>query len=303
METIELPKINFQQERKFDALISATFAFFKQEFKTLYKPLLYIFAPIFLIVSLILTSDQFFFISNNQNKIYGYMDTIFISSIIFLLVYIFVFYSLQVFTLSYVNVYISNEGNVDLKKVKNHFFKNYLPSIGWLSFMFLLFVVLFLFTMHFQATGLLISLFTIPWFLISTIFVLPIIIFEIFEQNNKFPFIRNLRLIKGNWWQTLGLVVLLSFLICIIFLTLGGVSIAIVDPNFSNPANFHKHSGMPVYPYYFYVYQGILLAINGLTGVLFAILISLQYFNLKKKQGNDEDEQIEVLDDNPATAR
>ena len=258
MDTIYESKINFKQERDFGSLISSSFAFIKQEFSTLVKPLIYIMAPMIVIATLIHGSLP-------------YDSTLALTLIMFLTIvyYVFLGFILQVLIFAYIKNYIEDIGGTSYINVRKYAFKYFFPSLGW---SLLNAIICRIASYIFYIPGL--------YFTIVLHLTMPSIFFN---ENGKNPFSRSMKLISGNWWFTFGLLLVFGVLLAAV------VALFIIPVYFIIEAHtfngIRNSFGNPFFhpTYLELVYFNVLISVVIVINSLYSILLSFYYFSLVEK--------------------
>lgn len=201
--------LNFREERDLGEKINATFAFIKQNFKALGRYLLFIVTPFALISGVfigIFQSRRLTLARGERDIRYGtYAEYDFynlISSFNYLAGTFFTFLSFLLISLviyAFIIAYMDNEGQVDndavWSQVKENFLRVFFASCG----MFLLFLL-----------GLV--LLVIPGIYLSVALSFYLIVMLREDLGFVETVERCLYLIKGNWWSTFGLLLIVSFI-------------------------------------------------------------------------------------------
>lgn len=198
--------IELRQQRDFSAVISTGFQFIRQNWKTLYRPLVFICLPIYLVAALLfgtffrtimggaigLGSSPDAMISGIGSMFFGYA----LMGISMLLLYTMVY--------EYMRFYMLNKG---LAPTMGELWKQsvkQLPSyfvIGLLAAIISGFGVILLFV-------------GAIWLAVVFTMAFPLRAFERAEIGDCIG--RSFKLIKGRWWMTFGLVLVLAMLISFI---------------------------------------------------------------------------------------
>lgn len=222
--------IKYQQLRDFSEKINVTFYFIRQNFKSLGKALVFIAGPPALLVSLIfgnLFSDLFSQITASKadptSALSFFTSISFWLQMVLISVVGIVTYVLTITTVnSYLRLYQVEQTNmIDLSRVWDEVRSNFLKYLGSVF----LYVILFVFVV---LVGI------IPMIILSTISPIlvffgffavlvgyiylwvatqPIFVIQIFEDCGFFKALsRSFFLVKGKWWSTFGLVLILSLI-------------------------------------------------------------------------------------------
>lgn len=278
-------KIEFKKVRKFGEIIDDTFQFIKQNFKLLCKSFFIITGPVLLplsILSGLQNADTFREMAQTVQEtditapaeILGYKYfLIMILSLVF-------FTLLQLIVYELVILYIKDKENaVDTPRiwnsVKQDFFMIFFTNIG-------LFIVL----------GFSMVLLVFPFFYFAIVLsITPIV--RIQERIGFFKSIgRSMRLMSGNWWITLGILIIL-FIIFMIFAGVMGLPyyglILFVMLSESTIQQLEYYNLLFIVTTAMYLISYILYTIP-------IIGIAFQYYNLvEKKDGAGLLEKVETI--------
>jgi hypothetical protein len=225
--------IDFQRTRDFSNKMNATIEFVKQNFKSLYRVLLYLVGPPALIVSLLLGSvmgDYFKAIFGMMGGGGGFSEIFSVDFIIKIVFAILVATVTGVITMATINNYVilyrekqSNQIEVEevWDRVKKTFWMYFWTVIGWVvlaiaAYLVMLIPVILLGNI---SVGLVVlSVFAlIGVFLYLMIGTSLVFVIRGFESKGFFEsFIRSLNLISGKWWSTFGLFMVFYLIISII---------------------------------------------------------------------------------------
>ena len=210
--------LNFREERDLSQKINATFGFIKQHFKPLLRLLLFIVMPLALIGGVFLgiyqrraltlnrgerdieygTYAEYEFY--NQISSFNYLIGVFCAYVSFLLL------SLVIY--GYILEYMDNQGQVlpgaVWDRVKQNFWRVFFASFG-------IFLIWALGTVMLVVPGIYLA--------VALSFYVMVMLRE--ELGFVETVERCLYLIKGNWWNTLGLLLIVSFIQALMALVLG----------------------------------------------------------------------------------
>lgn len=239
-----MEKMNLREERDFGQKISDTFLFLQQNFGPLFKSLLYYAGPVSLVAGIFMglyqsnllnldmenvseIGDPFQFLSSNVFNI-NYIITM-IVAILGRIVVIGV-------TFSFMIAYLDSKGEqVHLSDVwqnfSKHFVNLFFGTLGYLLGLFfiatgIVVLCMFLFFGSLTDTGMIMErVFLIPLvamlgffptvFLAVRVGLFPAVIFAE-GRGGMASFGRSWKLVKGKWWSTFGLIVVVSIIISII---------------------------------------------------------------------------------------
>ncbi len=273
MEQIHIEKIEFKKVRDFGEKLNATIAFFRQNFKKLGRALLIIIVPGAVLSAILSNAYQSIMVKTLKSG--GFLNFNFPSEAYPVLLGMIAIGLLQVSLIyaivyEYIILYIDKGVDVDTKEVWQKAKKGFLKTLGGLFIGYIL-IVLGVF------------LLLIPGiYLTMPVALTFIIMFR--EQTGFFTALgRSLKLIRGKWWSTFGLLlittiimVLIGYLFSIPFYLFSGASM------FSSLSSGEEASS-------FNQIMKILASIvyNLVVFVLYSIpLIALafQYFNLVERK-------------------
>ena len=318
----EFKLIEFHRTRDFSRKMNATFEFIKQNFKSLFKSLLYIAGPPALIGSMMigtiagdligLTQNM----ANNASNPEAFGD--FFSSVTFwaqlMLAMIFLLIS-GVVTMATINNYILLYGEkktnqIEVSEVWERVrisFWSYLGSMILFFIIFLVAYILLIIPMAFLMASspalsvLIIFLIIFVLFYAAFSFALTFFI-QSYEKMGFFKAIlRSNRLVKGKWWSTFGLIMILSLIVSTIsyIFIAPWYFITIVDSLHNTSTGIVKETSAA-----WEILTVVFFTLYYLTQFLLASLpnvgIAFQYFNLVElKESKGLMNQIETLGQKP----
>ncbi len=193
--------INFKKERNLGEILSDTFAFIRQNYKSLFKIIYKVVGPILLLTLIsysvylvvVLKGTGNFLspdIEENIDNLTSRYAMTFLMGMIFMIVVSVLFYSLFYATLNYsVQSYIENKGKIDEEEVAKKIKYNW-SSFFKLAFLSGVFVVLGFF------------LFFIPGVYIAVPLSLVFSIMIFHEMGVMESISYSFKLIKNNWWMS-----------------------------------------------------------------------------------------------------
>jgi hypothetical protein len=193
--------IELRQQRDFSAVISTGFQFIRQNWRTLYRPLVFICLPIYLVASVLFGSFfRTMFTSARGGNIGGMMAGMGSMMIGYLLMAISILL-LYTMVYEYMRFYMLNKG---LAPTTGQLWKEtgrQLPS----------YFVIALLAGIIASFGIILLFVGFIWLGIVFSMALPLRAFERADIGDCIG--RSFKLIKGRWWMTFGLVVVLTVLI------------------------------------------------------------------------------------------
>lgn len=193
--------IELRQKRDFSAVISTGFQFIRQNWKTLYRPLIFISLPIYVVAALLFGTFFRTVLGNVQGGNVGDLATGMGSMFLGYLLMITSMLILYALIFEYMRFYWMNKGQAPrLAELWKQTSKQ-LPA----------YFVIGLLAALIAGSGLI--LFIIPgiWLLVVFSMALPLRAFERTSIGDSIG--HSFRVIKGNWWATFGLLLVLSMLI------------------------------------------------------------------------------------------
>ena len=197
--------IEFKKERDLGAIINDTFKFIRENWKEYFLTVLKIVGP-FLIVALGVMVFYLFTMSDlftNQAAIssnpFNFLGTLFSWIFVIIFVYVLLYTLLSMASLYFIKSYIDNNGKADFNEVKTNLISGIWRFIG---------------------LGMLISLVTIlgmvfcylPGFYLGTVLSLATSIMVFENKSVGDTFSHCFVLIKGEWWNTFGVLIVVWFL-------------------------------------------------------------------------------------------
>ena len=196
--------IEFKKERDLGAIINDTFKFIRENWKEYFLTVLKIVGP-FLIVALGVMVFYLFTMSDlftNQAAIssnpFNFLGTLFSWIFVIIFVYVLLYTLLSMASLYFIKSYIDNNGKADFNEVKTNLISGIWRFIG---------------------LGMLISLVTIlgmvfcylPGFYLGTVLSLATSIMVFENKSVGDTFSHCFVLIKGQWWNTFGVLIVVWF--------------------------------------------------------------------------------------------
>lgn len=267
-----MERIELRQERDFSEKFNATFNFIKNNFKNYLWIMLVLIAPLAVVQSV--------FLNYFQGYITGFMgDSTFqsggldmgefagnlISMYLILLLVFAVFYTwMQTVVMAYLKLYLDGTNPITVGAVAGLAAKKFFRILGLVVLIGIITILGFM-------------LCIIPGIYISiSLIMVPLIVF--FEGDPAFEaFGRSFKLIKNNWWSTLGLMIVTSFIV-------GIMAFIFAIPQYV-VTMFSVFNGEMPYNSVSYTIAG---AVTGLgTGLLYPVIyiaLAFQYFNLVEKK-------------------
>jgi hypothetical protein len=207
-------KIEFYRERDFGELINTTVAFIKQNIKIILKMLLYYIVPLAIVLGVLMGLNQHATLSNTFSA--GVTGTTY-SGQVLILVFLFLF-AMVTFTLLpalmfelFIEYKAYGPNEMSLERIRKRAFDSFGTLLGTVLVIGLIMVaIVFAIALFAMITPWLIIVFVLPfiYFVVAIYFALPIRIFEKATMGEAFS--RSFYLIKGNWWWTFLLYIVVS---------------------------------------------------------------------------------------------
>jgi hypothetical protein len=277
--------IELAKSRDFGEIINDTFAFVRQNFKPLLK-YFFIFCGFFVLataaITVLLQVKAISFVTNinansfdetNASKVFSLMGA-------YLLLFFFIlleFVAINVTVLCFMVLYKQNQNTIPTTEQMWGYFKfYYLKVFGTTVLLYILMIVGMFFCL-------------IPGIYLSPIFALvpPIIIIE--NTSFGYAFSQSFKLIKGNWWVTFGVIIVVYIVIYVANLTLAIPAIILGAGNLFLHLRDGKAISLPVA-----IITTLLQSIQYVFYMLMVVAVSLCYFNLtESKEGTGLLERID----------
>ena len=284
--------IEFKKERDLGAIITDTFKFIRDNWKDYFTMLLKIVGPVLALALLALIgyffaiSDLIQGISNNPSDPFNFLSGFLPWLLIIMVVFILLYTLMSMTSLFFIKSYMDNKGKANFEEVRNNVLTNFWKFLG-LGFLITLVVILG--TLFCYLPGIYL------WVTLSL--ATSIMVFE--GKGVSDTFSHAFTLIKGQWWNTFGVVLVVGLLISV----LGQVfSIPTIIYQFIKMATFSEEDptqiiGLFKDPIYLllnlvsYAFQFILYSIPMISGVFI-------YYDLNEQKNlTGTMEKIENLGD------
>ena len=212
MDTIEF--INFKKGRDLGDMISDTYTFLKLEWKPFFSTIIKIaFVPILLSIAssiyFLITFSDFITGISNLNDIEYYQEVspnfgmFFITLGVVLVLYLIAYIMINSSALFYIKSYSDNQGKIDYEDIKN------MTTDKFWSFLALYVIIGFI---VFGGT-----LFCfLPGIYFAVVLSLSSCILVFFNQASLDSIGNSFNYIKGNWWNTFGILIVTSLIVGVI---------------------------------------------------------------------------------------
>ncbi len=201
--------IEFKKERDLGAIITDTFKFIRENWKEYFLSILKIVGPVLLVgvvamvFYLLSMSDIFEGFEDNPDNISGIFSQVFSWIFIMIFVYVLLYTLLSMTSLYFIKSYIDNNGKPVFSEVKANVFSNIWRFIG---------------------LGILVTIVTVFGFMLCYIpgiylgivlsLATSIMVFE--NKNVGDTFSHSFTLIKGQWWNTFGVLIVVWLLLMVL---------------------------------------------------------------------------------------
>ena len=260
---MEQEAFQFNQERTVGEVIQGTFTFISQEFRGLFKLLLKYAVPIFILSSI----TQYMVLNNTMEAAQDPMGSFSGLFSGWYFINLIVNIAGHVVTISiifaYIYQYIKNDPQIFMPRFKD-LIPNYLAAgivtgiLGMIGFFLLI----------------------IPGIYLAIVFTMiaPIIAFRGMRLSQALS--ESFSFIKGFWWPTFGLMILLAILVIIISLALSIPLMLAGMYTFFTPMLFENGS----IPVFYTVWNTIVNILMSLIYVVFYIAIAVQFFSIQERK-------------------
>ena len=201
--------IEFKKERDLGAIITDTFKFIRENWKEYFLTVLKIVGPVLLIALTVLIlymftmSDLFKDLDNVDANPGGFLSKIFSWFFGLMFVYILLYTLLSMASLYFIKSYINNFGKPNFNEVKANIYKNIWKFLG----------LGFLITLVTVAGAIFCYL---PGIYLGTVLSLATSIMVFEEKSIGDTFSQAFTLIKGQWWNTFGVLLVVWILLMIL---------------------------------------------------------------------------------------
>ncbi len=203
--------IEFKKERDLGAIINDTFKFIRENWKAYFGAIIKIAGPTILGGAILMVLSLSYFTgvigdmqglagSDDPNSVFGLMGSVFGWMGLLFLIIIVVYVVVSLTSLYYIKSYINTNGNVDIVDVRNNTFKNIWKFIG---LGILIIIMVFFGAIMCYVPGIYL------WVVLSL--ATSIMVFE--NKNIGDTISHCFTLIKGEWWNTFGVVLLVGLLV------------------------------------------------------------------------------------------
>ena len=201
--------ITFKKERDLGAIITDTFKFIRENWKEYFLTVLKIVGP-FLIVGLIVMvlflfsmSDLFSEIGAVETNPTGFLPQLFSFAFTLFFVFVIMYTLLSMSSLYFIKSYIKNNGTPIFSEVKENILKNIWKFLG---LGFLVTIVSFFGFMFCYLPGV--------YLIVVLSLASSVMVFE--DKNVGDSFSHSFILIKGEWWNTFGVLIVVWLLLSIL---------------------------------------------------------------------------------------
>lgn len=206
--------IEFKKERDLGAMITDAFKFLRQEWKPFFTTIIKIsIAPILLaIASIIYFSLSFSDLFSNAimlNQVGSYQGetrdfgTFFLAIVAYLVFYLIAYVMVTASAMYYVKSYVDNEGKIDFEYVKSMTMQKFWSFSGLFLVSGIIIFVGFIFCF-------------LPGIYFAIVLSVASSILVFFDRGSMDSIGDAFTFIKGHWWDTLGIVIVVSFIVGIL---------------------------------------------------------------------------------------
>ncbi|WP_372745881.1 hypothetical protein [Lutibacter sp.] len=201
--------IEFKKERDLGAIITDTFKFIRENWKEYFLTVLKIVGPVLLVALAVLVfymfsmSDLFTNIGGIENNPGTFLGTMFSWIFGLIFVYILLYTLLSMASLYFIKSYINNNGKANFSEIKTNILQNVWKFIG-LGFLITLVTIVGMVFCY------------IPGIYLGTVLSLATSIMVFEDKNIGDTFSHAFTLIKGEWWNTFGVLIVVWMLLVIL---------------------------------------------------------------------------------------
>jgi len=207
-----LDQINFKKERDLGAIISDTFGFIRENWRSYFSFIGKILGPVLIISAALMVFLYIAFARSYKGLLlgleagdssgFGSLGNIFGYGFLLTLVWVVIYVLLSMVSLFYIKSYIAH-GNANFEEVKNNTYANFWKFLGLTILMTLMILISYVF-------------FFLPVFymLVVLSLAMPIMAFE--DKSVGDTISHCFSLIKSNWWNTFGVIIVLTLLVSLL---------------------------------------------------------------------------------------
>jgi hypothetical protein len=201
--------IEFKRERDLGAIITDTFKFIRDNWKDYFLTLLKIVGPVMALALLAMIgyffaiSDLVQGISNNPSDPFAFLSGFLPWFLIIITVFVFLYTLMSMSSLYFIKSYMNNNGKASYEEVRGNVLKNFWKFLG---LGFLVTIVVIIGTVMCYLPGIYL------WVILSL--ATSIMVFEGRSVGDTFS--HAFTLIKGQWWNTFGVILVVGLLISVL---------------------------------------------------------------------------------------
>ncbi|UMB61579.1 hypothetical protein MHL31_05075 [Lutibacter sp. A80] len=201
--------IEFKKERDLGAIITDTFKFIRENWKEYFTVVLKIVGPVLLVGLGVLVfymftmSDLFSELDTIEANPIGFLSQMFSWVFVLIFVYVLMYTLLSMSSLYFIKSYIEHNGDPIFSEVKENVLKNIWKFLG----LGILITIVTLLGMVFCY---------LPGFYLGTVLSLATSIMVFEDKNIGDTFSHSFTLIKGEWWNTFGVLVVVWLLLAVL---------------------------------------------------------------------------------------
>ncbi|MCF6348695.1 MAG: hypothetical protein L3J20_10415 [Flavobacteriaceae bacterium] len=205
--------IEFKKERDLGSIISDTFKFIRENWRAYFNAIIKIVGPFIVLGAIVMVffmgsfsgifSDMQGATDNDPSAIFGLMGSMFGWIGLLMLVGTIIYIMISVTSLYFIKSYINNNGKADFTEVRTNTFKNIWKFLG----LGILLVIMVLFGA---------ILCYLPGIYLAIVFSLATSIMVFENKSIGDTISHSFALIKGQWWTTFGVLIVVGFLVSIL---------------------------------------------------------------------------------------
>jgi hypothetical protein len=201
--------IEFKKERDLGAIITDTFKFIRENWKPYFLTVVKIVGPVLVVALAVMVfymftmSDLFTSVGSAAASPGTFLGTLFSWIFGLIFVYILLYTLLSMASLYFIKSYISNQGETNFTEIRTNILKNIWKFIG-LGFLITLVTIVGMVFCY------------LPGIYLGTVLSLATSIMVFEDKNIGDTFSHAFTLIKGQWWNTFGVLIVVWMLLLIL---------------------------------------------------------------------------------------
>lgn len=271
-----------QKYRDLGTILTDSFVYLREHYKSLGKALLFYVLPFYLISGMLVGETYSGFVDALLDNPALWEDSVNTTKL-FSGLLLMLFSSAVLFTVTLKHISLaqqSDSGEVDISNILDDALPLFLSVVG--LYLLLIFVVGFSF-----------MLFVIPGIYVGIRFFVSPAVLILEDRNPMEALIRSWQLTKGYWWFTFGVYLVMNIVTSVMSYVLTmplSIAIEFVTASGANVTSGLAGTGVQLL-------YGLLMVISSLFTVIMLIAMCLHYFNLlERKEGHGLQSKIEGLD-------